>query len=644
MNYTVTFTNVTYGKYVDAATTYFVDAGQDASWNVTVVATGSNGFPQNTTIVHNFVNVTVPLDWWNITGYALNYSNSEQREYISTVPSLVFEATNGTWILMCGAPNYVSSITVLNQGANATGTGAILIDNLTINVTLNQSVTGGYANLSIYNSSTIKFGNTTSGISGGWFVFPLDVQNNLSSVGSYNITVSFNTSLQVGYGKIGSFQVNQSAMTTLTAQLPPGGYVEPPNLANITVQLNRADINVGISGMNNSIKVTGDASLYNVTDNGNGVYFVLVSFASEGYHTFRVTFQGTEYYNSTTSIELKLLYGTPPPPNVSFLLLSNVLQQVQSQKNTSNTFMMVGLLGSVVAVGAGGFVVNRRRKVPLKAMSSLENIIVDHIGTGITLWAFDFFRMEQDVTLVSGFMTAVKTFMSEMQKGGLRKLETEFGTFIREEGAFLAATCITSGNSSAEEKWIRKRLRSFLSTAEQENYDVLVDWKGDAAPFRKSFPAILASVIDLEKTEKLQRQRISRMEAEKERLREELNGLGSQLELLSRQLENKAISKAEFEAGKARIEPEYDRVQNEYIRVSLFLSRVPPKLVAKKAKPEVAKEMEDIQERFLKIRMEIEELRRKEVEGTITSKDIKRRDKLHAELVELIGKLDKLQK
>jgi len=146
VNYTVTFTNVTYGKYVDATTTYSVDAGLDASWNVTVVATGSNGFPQNTTIVHNFVNVTVPSDWSNITDYAFNKGNTSQSYYLSEYISdhrLVFEAENGTWTLMCGAPNYVSGINVFNRGHNVTGIGAVLIDFLSINVTLNNSVVSG---------------------------------------------------------------------------------------------------------------------------------------------------------------------------------------------------------------------------------------------------------------------------------------------------------------------------------------------------------------------------------------------------------------------------------------------------------------------------------------------------------------------
>ncbi|MFB0561364.1 MAG: hypothetical protein ACETWM_09155, partial [Candidatus Lokiarchaeia archaeon] len=318
------------------------------------------------------------------------------------------------------------------------------------------------------------------------------------------------------------------------------------------------------------------------------------------------------------------------------------LMMTQQSQNFMLYILLGAVIGSVVVAAVATDRVRKRRAVPVKALSSLENIIVDHIATGATLWTFDFLRMEHDVALVSGFMSAVKSFMDEMQKGGLRKLETELGTFIREDGDLLTATGITCGNTPPEENWIRRRLRSFLSVAEQQHWDELQDWRGDLTTFRASFPVILASVIDLDKTEKYQRARVSDMQKDKERLRVELNKLGAQLESLNKQFESGKISETEFEAKKAKVEPDYDRVQKDYIHASLCLSRVPPKLEAKPT-PEATKEMEKIQERFLKIRMEIEGLRRKELDGTISSKDIKRRDKLQKELVKLIEKLDKFR-
>nr|MDO8081357.1 hypothetical protein [Candidatus Freyarchaeota archaeon] len=651
VSFNITYRNVTYSKYQTSSTDFSVSSEDTyANWNVTVDVTGSNSFaPGMGENYHNYISLDLPDDWWNSTPEALNLSGGS-APYIDPDPNddiVGFEATNGTWIVQCGAPNYVKNITVINQDFNVNVTKAILIDNnLNITVALNNTVNGNWnANLTIYNSTNPSvFNNETSGTAGSSFWFPLNVSDDIKDPGTYNISVFFNSSFEVGNFEIVNFQVSSSGTTSLTVNNPPE-YVKPPQLANITVGFNRTDINQGITGLNETnFGLIGGSFIDWVDGLGGGVYVLHINFTSEGYHTFRVTVQGVPGYNNATSNWITLLYGVPPPTDITFLLLSTFLSQFQSGRNQSNMLLIFLLVGAVVAVGSGGYVANRRRKIPLKAMASLENILVDHIPTGITLWAFDFFRMEQDVTLVSGFMTAVRTFLGEMQKGGLRKLETEFGTFIREDGAFLTATCITSGNTSSEENWIRRRLRSFLSISEQQNLDALEKWKGDAAPFRKSFPTVLASVIDLDKTEELQRQRILRLENEKERLRMELNNLGSQMEGLSKQVEAKEISKAEFEARTAKIEPEYDRFQNEFIRVSLFLSRAPSKLEAKKVKPEVTEDVEKIQGRFLEIRMEIEELRRKEVEGTITSKDHKRRDKLQTELVSLIEKLDKLQK
>jgi len=201
----------------------------------------------------------------------------------------------------------------------------------------------------------------------------------------------------------------------------------------------------------------------------------------------------------------------------------------------------------------------------------------------------------------------------------------------------------TSGNSPREENWIRQRLRSFLSIAEQHHLDELQSWSGNVSTFRESFPQILASVIDLDRAAKLQMEKIYRVQREKEKLQGELNRLGSQLESLKQRLEAGEISEAEFEARRAEIEPLYDRVQRDYIHASLFLSRTPSAVVARHITPEVSKKVEKIQEKFLKIRMEIEELKRKEQEGTITPADVKRRDKLQKEIVSLIKKLDKLR-
>lgn len=744
--------NVTYGKDASANTNFVVSYDSASFWNVTVDA--SDAFPLTDNGV-NHINITgIPQDWGDSSSMAYNQTGDSWVELLSHPPDTIsFLASNGTWIVNCTAPNYVSGISFGVDGEPVEN--ATLYDLLDINVLFNTSLRSnvtGTVNLKIYDPGQIlnytdeKTVDQAISTSFSW-----DVGSTASSTGTYNLTVSFHDGFVVGYNE-SQLSVVSLVGTQLAVTWSPQHY-EYPGPVPVLLHYNRTDSGQGIAGAKISAYFENNTpiAIPSPTDHGNGSYGVelnfgtafdvhrvyfntskrlfepsvssqiqinytkvlvniilntpqsvflntpLVAAATLRYATNNSAFAGqTVYFNfslkftngtstviqrnsltnyegraevsivvplDTVELNVKAFYSgtstvfgvvsstnsvTLTSEMVSPLfmgLFSYMFLTVARQSQNLTLYILVGaLLTSVVAAGVVASRVRRRRLVPLRALASLENIIVDHIATGVTLWSFDFLKMEQDVALVSGFMSAVKSFMGEMQKGGLRKLETELGTFIREDGDFLTATCITCGNTPQEEEWIRRKLRSFLAEAESQHLDLLQSWRGDVQTFRESLPLILASVIDLDKAESLVRERISKLQRSKEKLQIELNRLGSQLEDLTQQLESGKISESKFEAARAKIEPKYDEVQKEYIHTSLCLSRVPPRLEAGKPTPEVTREVEKIQDRFLKIRMEIEELRRKELDGTITSQDIKRRDKLYKELMKLIEKLDKLQK
>ncbi|MEX2724945.1 MAG: hypothetical protein Q6367_013720 [Candidatus Freyarchaeota archaeon] len=748
---TIDFRNISYAKNITANTNFIVNYNTAAFWNITIDASDDDGFPEiNGT---NYIKITeIPPDWGDDSSMAYNWTSGVWIELTSTPPNdIIFPASNGTWIVNCTAPNYVSGISFWVDGEPVEN--ATLFDLLDINVnfnnTLRSNVTGSVT-LNIYDFSQIlnytsgKSVNEVTGTSFSW-----DVGSTATSTGTYNVTVSFHDGFVVGYNES---QLDVVALTSSQLNLTwyPEHYEYPGPVPVILYYYNKTNPDQGIAGANISAYFENHTpiTIPTPTDYGNGSYRVELNFSTAFgnhnvyfhaskrlfeptssttisinytkvlvsivlytpqsvvlsttlaasatlrymgndsafvgqtiYFNFTLRFTNgtitviqrdgttnnegraetsivvppdtvelnvTAFYNGTSTVSgatsstnsVTLTSGAVSPLFVGLFSLMFLMMAQQGQNFTF--YLLIGAVaGSVAVAGMAADRVRRRRLVPLRAMASFENIIVDHITTGATLWSFDFLKMEQDVTLVSGFMSAVKSFMGEMQKGGLRKLETELGTFIREDGDFLTATCITCGNTPQEEEWIRKKLRSFLAEAETQHLDLLQDWRGDVQPFRDSLPLILASVIDLDKAEKLLRERISKLQKSKEKLQVELNRLGSQLEDLAKQAEAGKISESKFEAAKAKIEPKYDEVQKEYIHTSLCLSRVPPKL---EAKPEVAKDVEKIQDRFLKIRMEIEGLRRKELDGTITQQDIKRRDKLHKELLKLVEKLDKLQK
>ncbi len=319
-------------------------------------------------------------------------------------------------------------------------------------------------------------------------------------------------------------------------------------------------------------------------------------------------------------------------------LFTIIMQQIQ------NLVLSASLMLVIASLLGAGVVSDRFRKkyvIPVRALASLENIIVDHISSGITLWAFDFFKMKQHTIIVSGFIAAVKSFMIEMRKGDLKKLETEFGTFIKEDGDILTVTCITSGNTKAEEDWIRQRLQSFLVMAELRHWNDLRNWMGNTSIFEVSFFQIMSSLIDIYKAMKLQKQRIFKIEKKKERLYAELKDLDSKIDTIETQFKNGKISEGQFEARKTRIKHEYKRVREYYINACFLLSRAISK--PKEVNIKASRIIEKIRDAFLDIKIEIDNLQGKKFDGTITPNDIRNKNKLQERLTTLIEKLDKLK-
>ncbi|MFB0561362.1 MAG: hypothetical protein ACETWM_09145 [Candidatus Lokiarchaeia archaeon] len=392
------------------------------------------------------------------------------------------------------------------------------------------------------------------------------------------------------------------------------------------------EINLKINGINVQNSTNEGLGIWNMTGDFGSSYILIFDFDS--------TWLSSVSFNATVEIYGTNLYGS--------ILMSTLFQGYsmglifQNQERT-NTFLLLGVIGAVAVAGASGYRVNKKRKIPINALKNMENILIDHKTAGVLMWSFDFISMQQDIVLVSGFMSAIKSFLEEMKVGGMKRLSTEFGTFIREESQLLTATCITGEMGLDEEIWIRGKLHEFLIKIEQSHLEQLEDWRGDLGKFKETFLVILGSLINFEKVQKLQIQKTERLAKRKEKLKKKINKYGAKLEELKSMYDSGEIDFKKYVFERYKTEAKYDKVQKEYIYASLFLQRVSPKLEAERVTPKVTKKIENIQNRFLKVRVEIEELERKEWEGVITSKDIERREKLQRELFALIEELSKFQ-
>ncbi len=404
------------------------------------------------------------------------------------------------------------------------------------------------------------------------------------------------------------------------------GYYEKPFPTDVNMEVNSVPVVNGSVGegwcnLTSNLNISGNSAILKVN--------------TSWVHTEGIKFDTTIYFEYI---------------NVQLIMLQRSLTLLTSytfmKENQDQFFRLLGLiaLGTVVAGGYTGRAAYKKRRIPLNAMRNLENILIDHNTTGVLIWSFDFISMQQDIALVSGFMSAIKSFLEEMKVGGLKRLGTDFGTFIREESQLLTATCITGDIGIDEELWIRSKLHEFLIKIEQEHWKQLEDWKGDVGQFKETFPVILASLINLEKVQKLQRQKIDKLTKNKDKLQKNVNKYGAKLEELKSRYDSGELDFKKYIFERYKTEAKYDKVQKDYLYASLFLSRAPSMVEAKPVKPKDLEKMENIQNRFLEIRREIEELRKKELEGTITSNDIERREKLQEEIMTLMENLDKLHK
>nr|MDO8082995.1 SHOCT domain-containing protein [Candidatus Freyarchaeota archaeon] len=567
--------NVTYGKDTIADTNFVVISGSDAFWNVTVNATGNDAFPL-TSYGINHINITgMPVNWEGPSSMAYNMTGGSWIALDSYPPDTIsFPASNGTWIVNCTSPNHEPGI--------GFEVGGVQVDNATLDDVLNVTVNfytpvGGTVNLSIYDPSQTLNYTAEKNIAlctSTWFTW--NISNNATSPGSYNVTLSSKYGFMVGYNET-TLEIVPLINTALDITSFPSNVVYPNNASVILYY--HDETGQGIEGA--FITAYDGTKKLDIQwdDKNDGIYNVTINFGADfGDHQVYLT-ASKRFYASSSSDPISINYAPTYfiVINPQYIALIGLMYNAMMEQNKGLTsYLLIGVVvGSLVAATVVADRLRRKREVPIKALASLENIIVDHILSGVTLWVFDFIKMDQDVGLLSGFMSAVKSFLDEMKEGDLRKLETERRTFIREDGEFLTATCIASINTGQEEEWIRQRLHKFLFDAEQQHRNKLENWIGNVKPFKASFMEILASVIDLDKAEKLRMERISKMQRDRESFKAELINLNSQLKNLSQQFKAGEISEEEFEARKTEIQLKQESVQSHYDETELLLSRVP---------------------------------------------------------------------
>lgn len=322
-----------------------------------------------------------------------------------------------------------------------------------------------------------------------------------------------------------------------------------------------SQINLKINGIQvqNSTPPAEGKGVCTITGNFDSSEILILNFTS--------TWFDTVSFNASVEVYGVNLFGN--------ILMASLLQgyslgSMFQAEDRNNTFLIICAVGAVAVAGFSGYRANKKRKIPINAMRSMESILVDHNPTGGLVWSFNFISMQQDTALVSGFMSAIKTFLEEMKVGGLKRMGTDFGTFIREESQLLTATCIAGEIGIDEEFWIRSKLHEFLVKVEQSYYKELQDWKGNVAQFRESFPVILGSLISLDRVQKLQLKKMEKLAKNRDKVHKKVNKYGEKLEKLKAKYDAGEMDFKGYIIERYKTEAKFERAQREYIYVACF--------------------------------------------------------------------------
>jgi len=127
----------------------------------------------------------------------------------------------------------------------------------------------------------------------------------------------------------------------------------------------------------------------------------------------------------------------------------------------------------------------KERLLDFNELKKLLYLILMKKETGIMIYQYNFIESNIDADLVSGFLTAIQQFGSELNKKAcsISKITYKGFEINIEDGNWARAALILDGKSSDS---LNKRLSSFISFYENEYKEHFAQWTGDISIFHDS--------------------------------------------------------------------------------------------------------------------------------------------------------------
>ncbi|MFX0132217.1 MAG: prenyltransferase/squalene oxidase repeat-containing protein [Candidatus Hodarchaeota archaeon] len=120
-----------------------------------------------------------------------------------------------------------------------------------------------------------------------------------------------------------------------------------------------------------------------------------------------------------------------------------------------------------------------------KEILRMRYLMVIHNEVGASVYNRQLGDWDLDPNLMSGFLSAIQTFSSEIKKKEIPMKRMEYKDFeiIMEQGDYILVALFIDGKES---DWIRSKLKSYVIEFEKEYDEQLKGWSGELTTFRKS--------------------------------------------------------------------------------------------------------------------------------------------------------------
>ncbi len=118
------------------------------------------------------------------------------------------------------------------------------------------------------------------------------------------------------------------------------------------------------------------------------------------------------------------------------------------------------------------------------SLNILKYLMVINQNSGLTMFNHNFGGFEFDTDLISGFLTAIQSFGSEISKGAtpVKKLAYKDFEIVMEDGQYIRAAIVLTGPVTS---FLSEKLLHFISVFEAKYANDIVNWTGNVGIFKE---------------------------------------------------------------------------------------------------------------------------------------------------------------